>query len=123
MNLRSYLESKGALGTRTIRAIDWFLQDKMYVGEFEDWVKDMTQACLKTRYCRIHNLGRKGLLLLAEYYHLEIPEKVDTIPGLKASLTMARKYIAQLQQEIKDLRASSNAPSSPAASPASDPQP
>ncbi len=122
MDLRSFLKTKGVLGTRTICAIDGFLHNKRIATGFDEWVGQMTAACLKTGKCQIRNLGKKGLLLLTEFYKLEVPEKADSVPALKASLTMARKRIEALQQEITVLRASSSSPSSPAASPVSRPQ-
>lgn len=104
MNLDQFLKTKGVCGSRTKNALASVISRQGWtkVPNFsamdEMIAKIKAEDFFKTGKCDVRNLGRKGLLLLAEYFKIQVPQKDTSVNSLRQKLARANKRIAELER-------------------------
>jgi len=105
MTLDQFLKTKGHLGSRTKHALanrliacGWTHVPE-FASEHEQGVKNCVEHYFKTGHCNVHGLGKKGLLLLAQYFKIPIPKKNNSVSSLRQQLAKANKRIAELERK------------------------
>jgi len=104
MTLDQYLKHNGCCGSRTKGALArvvcaWpWSQFPPFDSKDEQAVHGILLTCLEQNKSHIRGLGWKGVMLLAKYFKISVPKKVNSLSSLQRQLSKAKKRIAELER-------------------------